>query len=73
MDNEEFFKIIQTGNQAALLIGQIHGKIHNILSLEAPTTSSEVRRHLIDLFHYIGESAAQLYYKPELTNEKIEV
>ncbi len=72
MDNQDFIKIVQRGEQAALLVGQIHGKIHNILSLESPTTSSEVRRHLIDLFHYIGEAAGQLYYNPELKDEKIE-
>lgn len=71
MTNEELVKIVQRGEQAALLIGQIHGKIHNILNLESPVTNSETRHHLIDLFHFITESTAELYYKPNLEHERV--
>lgn len=71
MTNQELVTMVQRGEQAALLVGQIHGKIHNILSMGSPANYSDVRNQLIELHRYIGEMAGQLYYKAEVKDENV--
>lgn len=66
MTNEDLVKIVQRGEQASFLIGQIHGKLHEIIQgTETPNTFSNVRGDLIKLFDYITQEVGNLYYKPE--------
>ncbi len=71
MDNEQFVKLVQRGECAAFIIGQTHGKLHQIIEgLRTPNTFSDVRGELIQLFDYITQEIGNLYYKPEVKNEK---
>lgn len=73
MTNEDLIKIVQRGEQAAHLIGQVHGKLHQIIQgIHTPNTFSDVRGDLIQLFDYMTQEVGNLYYKPEVLNEKIQ-
>jgi hypothetical protein len=69
MTNEDFIKIVKRGEQAAFILGQVHGKIHNIINTPSPAREGEIRKALLDLYQYIGMIAGELYYQPGVKNE----
>jgi hypothetical protein len=74
MTQDELYKIMQHGAQSAHLLGQIHGKLHQIIQgINTPNTMTDVRGDLIQLFDYMTQEVGNLLYKPELKNEETEV
>ncbi len=70
MTNEDLVKIVQRGENASFLIGQIHGKLHQIIQgVNTPNTFSDVRGDLIQLFDYITQEVGNIYYDTGVKDE----
>lgn len=63
MDNEQFVELVQQGNKAAHLLGQVSGQLHTIMQLN----EGEIKTALEVLFKHVIHIVEAIYYKkPEV-------
>lgn len=62
---KEVDTLVLQSQRSALVLGQIQGKIHNMLSFYCPEQVGLLHGKLLDLHNYIIQMAAELYYPEE--------